>query len=190
MITFTKTAADKVKEILSDADDDCRGLRIRAMKLGNYTFRYGLQLTNDDDIVDNDVKVDAEGFSTWLDPESAASMQGTEIDFVEADGQAGFQINNPQAEPKWDDPVAGKVQTVLNERVIPALAQHGGWIELVEVKGGIAYVQLGGGCQGCSDASVTLNEGVKTAICQAVPEISDVVDRTDHSSGGMPFRSS
>ena len=73
--------------------------------------------------------------------------------------------------------------------MIPALAQHGGWIELVEVKEGVAYVQLGGGCQGCSDASATLNQGVRTAICQSVPEITDVVDRTDHAGGSAPFRS-
>ncbi len=190
MITFTATAATKIKEILADADDDCRGLRVRAAKLGNYTFRYGLQLASDDDIVDDDRKIDADGFSVWLDVQSDEWMNGTEIDFVEADGQSGFQINNPNAEPKWDDPLAAKVQKVLDERVVPALAQHGGWIELVEVSDNIAYVQLGGGCQGCSDASVTLNEGVKTAIRQAVPEIVDVIDRTDHGGGAAPYRSS
>ncbi|HHN73873.1 MAG TPA: iron-sulfur cluster assembly accessory protein, partial [Acidobacteria bacterium] len=87
------------------------------------------------------------------------------------------------------DPVAKKVQLVLDERVQPSLAQHGGWIELVEVSDGVAYVQLGGGCQGCSGAQATLSEGIRHAIIEQVPEISDVVDRTDHGAGTNPFMS-
>ena len=52
---------------------------------------------------------------------------------------------------------------------------------------GTAYLRLGGGCQGCGMASVTLNQGIEVAITEAVPEIDDVVDVTDHASGSNPY---
>lgn len=187
MITFAETASQKIKEILVDSEEDSNGLRIRAAKVGTYTFRYGLQLVGEDDVTEDDMVVEAEGFKAYLDPQTAEWMQGATIDFVERDGNAGFQINNPAAEPQWSDPVAKKVQQVLDQRVLPSLAQHGGWIELTGVEDGVAYVQLGGGCQGCSGAQVTLNEGIKTVILEQVPEIREVVDGTDHSSGANPY---
>jgi Fe/S biogenesis protein NfuA len=46
---------------------------------------------------------------------------------------------------------------------------------------------MGGGCQGCAMSAMTLREGIQTAILAAVPEITEVVDTTDHGSGENPF---
>ncbi len=189
MISFTQAASSKIREIMEESGDDATALRIRASKVGNYTFRYGLQLVGDEEITEQDQVVEADGIKAVFDAQSAEWMKGATVDFVEHDGNAGFQINNPASEPEWKDPVAKKVQLVLDERVQPSLAQHGGWIELVEVSDGVAYVQLGGGCQGCSGAQATLSEGIRHAIIEQVPEISDVVDRTDHGAGTNPFMS-
>ncbi len=186
MISFTEVASNKISEIVSTADD-CKGLRIKAMRLGRYTFRYALQLVTADDVQEDDVQGQQSGFDTFLDPESAELLAGTTVDYVIDGDREGFQFNNPAAEPKWDDPLAAKVQKVIDGRVGPALAQHGGWIELSEVKDAVAYVQLGGGCQGCASAHVTLNDGIKKVILEDVPEIKDVVDCTDHSSGSQPY---
>jgi Fe/S biogenesis protein NfuA len=188
MITFSENASEKIKDYIANAEDSPSGLRIRAMKVGNYTFRYAMQLVPEGEGQDGDTVVEADGFKAYLDPQTSEWMNGASIDFKTADGGEGFQINNPAAEPKWEDPVAQKVQAILDVRVIPMLAQHGGWIELIEVKDGIAYVQLGGGCQGCASAGITLNEGIKTVILQEVPEIKDIVDRTNHQAGCSPYK--
>jgi Fe/S biogenesis protein NfuA len=76
---------------------------------------------------------------------------------------------------------------VLDRDVNPAIAAHGGHAELAGIEGRTAYLRLGGGCQGCGMASVTLGQGIEIAITEAVPEIVDVVDVTDHASGTNPY---
>ena len=53
--------------------------------------------------------------------------------------------------------------------------------------GSTVYVRLGGGCQGCGMASVTLSQGIEETIRSQVPEISKVVDVTDHAEGSNPY---
>jgi Fe/S biogenesis protein NfuA len=36
-------------------------------------------------------------------------------------------------------------------------------------------------------AAVTLSQGIRIAISQAIPEIAHVVDVTDHASGTNPY---
>jgi Fe/S biogenesis protein NfuA len=84
-------------------------------------------------------------------------------------------------------PVAERVQRVLVDHINPSIASHGGTAELVAVEEGTAYLRLGGGCVGCGMAAVTLSQGITVAIKEAVPEITDVVDVTDHASGANPY---
>jgi len=48
-------------------------------------------------------------------------------------------------------------------------------------------VRLSGGCQGCGLATVTLSQGIEVALRDVVPEITSVVDVTDHASGTNPY---
>jgi Fe/S biogenesis protein NfuA len=84
-------------------------------------------------------------------------------------------------------PVPQRVMQVLSEQINPAIAAHGGSAELVAVEEDVAYVRLGGGCVGCGMASVTLGQGIEVAILQAVPEVRQVIDVTDHASGTNPY---
>src|SRR3954463_10844062 len=84
-------------------------------------------------------------------------------------------------------PVPQRVMQVIDEQINPAIAAHGGSAELVAVEEDTAYVRLGGGCVGCGMASVTLGQGIEVAILEAVPEVRQVVDVTDHASGTNPY---
>jgi Fe/S biogenesis protein NfuA len=86
-----------------------------------------------------------------------------------------------------DTDVARRVMAVLDRDVNPAIASHGGHADLAAVDGATAYLRLGGGCQGCGMATVTLSQGIEVAITQAVPEITHVIDVTDHASGTNPY---
>jgi Fe-S cluster biogenesis protein NfuA len=79
------------------------------------------------------------------------------------------------------------VQRIIDEQVNPAVASHGGFITLVDVKDNEVFVQLGGGCQGCGMANVTLKQGIETAIVQHMPEITAVLDVTEHAAGDNPY---
>jgi len=62
-------------------------------------------------------------------------------------------------------------------------------VRLLEVKENMVYVQMGGGCQGCGMADVTLKQGVEIAIRSEIPEVGEIMDTTDHASGDNPYYS-
>ncbi len=88
-----------------------------------------------------------------------------------------------------EDQLRQKVQHVLDTQINPGVAAHGGQVQLLEVRGDAVYVKMGGGCQGCGMAAVTLKQGVERAIRQYVPEVVHIFDTTDHASGQNPYYS-
>jgi len=80
-----------------------------------------------------------------------------------------------------------KIEKVLNEKIRPALAEHGGNVEIVDVDNNILYIRLVGGCQGCTSSQQTVYEGIQTLIKKTFPEIEKVVDLTDHKAGEKPY---
>lgn len=89
--------------------------------------------------------------------------------------------------PGMETPAAQAVLEILAEQINPAVAGHGGHISLVDVRESTAYIRLEGGCQGCGMANVTLKQGVERVILDAVPEITEVLDVTDHAGGNNPY---
>ena len=86
-----------------------------------------------------------------------------------------------------DVEIRDKVQELLDSAVNPAVAGHGGYIQLIDVKDSVVYLQMGGGCQGCGMADVTLKAGVERMIREEIPEVAEVLDTTDHAAGGNPY---
>jgi NFU1 iron-sulfur cluster scaffold homolog, mitochondrial len=80
-----------------------------------------------------------------------------------------------------------KVQDLLEKEINPALGMHGGWVELVDVKDTSVYLRLGGGCQGCGSARMTLKMGVERVIREQIPEVGEILDATDHAAGHNPY---
>jgi Fe-S cluster biogenesis protein NfuA len=78
---------------------------------------------------------------------------------------------------------------LLERKINPAVAQHGGWVELIDVKKNNVYIRLGGGCQGCGAADVTLKQGIEKAIRELAPAVGEILDTTDHASGRNPYYS-
>ena len=66
-----------------------------------------------------------------------------------------------------------KITEVL-ERVRPYLINDGGDIEYVDYKDGVCYLRFLGHCANCSLMMVTLNDGIKDALINEIPEIIDV----------------
>ena len=82
-----------------------------------------------------------------------------------------------------------KIQKLLDEKVNPMVAQHGGQIDLVDYVNKTAYIRMSGGCQGCSASKATLKQGVEKAIFEAFPRVRQVIDMTDHTAGDNPYYS-
>ena len=89
--------------------------------------------------------------------------------------------------PEMNTPEALAIRELLATQINPSVAEHGGHIALIDVKPETVYIRLEGGCQGCGMADVTLKNGIETAIRQAVPAITSVLDVTDHAGGDNPY---
>ncbi len=103
----------------------------------------------------------------------------------------GGQLIDPGVSQRTPSDEATRVQIekLFAESINPQIQSHGGAVELVDVEGTTVYVRLSGGCQGCASANATLKHGIEKAIRQVVPEITEVVDVTDHSAGDNPYYS-
>ena len=86
-----------------------------------------------------------------------------------------------------DDALYEQVAKVFDEQVNPMVARHGGRVELIDVQDAVVMLRMGGGCQGCGMADVTLRQGIEGMLSQLVPAVRGIVDITDHTSGANPY---
>ena len=135
--------------------------------------------------VEGDLVIDDGRFEIFVDGDSAPNLEGASIDFVRKLSESGFKFDNPNS--PWENPTAAEVQQVIDTQINPQIAAHGGFVTLLDVKDDVAYITMGGGCQGCGMVDVTLKQGVEVAIVDAVPEITAVRDVTDHAAGVNPY---
>jgi Fe/S biogenesis protein NfuA len=141
---------------------------------------------------DEDLMQDAGPFMVYVDPDAAEIVRDAVVDFNEAQYAGGFNIQYPNYGPKieakeWDDPLAQSVQDTITEKINPALAGHGGWVSLLDVKDDTAFIEMGGGCHGCALSQMTLKSGIEKLVKENVPQIKAVLDRTDHAEGKNPY---
>ena len=189
MIEFTSAARERIHEFI--AGDDDLSVRVNVPNPSPVAPKYEILLIEEAEIQPDDETFRSDGFAVVVDCESAKILQGTTIDWVETLKGGGFQFDNPNIKPPGSEPLTGplaeRVQRVLDERINPGVATHGGTITLVDVRDNVVYLQMGGGCQGCGMASVTLTQGIQQVLREAVPEIVDIQDITDHAAGADPY---
>lgn len=86
-----------------------------------------------------------------------------------------------------DDELYERVHDLFETMVNPMVARHGGHVELIDVQDAVVMLRMGGGCQGCGMASVTLRQGIEGIMSQHLPEVKGIVDITDHAQGANPY---
>ena len=189
MLTFTDRAREVVRSYLDKSPGEPQALRITLHDGSPLAPRYDLALVARADRHEDEVAVDADDFTVFVREGSLARLDGATVDFVERDHDRGFQIRDvqPGPPPTAEGPIADRVRQVLAERVNPGIAAHGGAIELVAVEGTEVYIEMGGGCQGCALSRMTLRQGVERMLRDAVPEITELHDVTDHAVGANPY---
>jgi Fe/S biogenesis protein NfuA len=185
MLTVTDAAKKKILDLLEAEEQKDLALRVAVRGRGPGGFRYELQFVGAGERKPEDTVVNAGGFDVVVDPESVANLKGATVDYIDGIYESGFKIDNPN--PLWTDPKAQAVQEVIDTQINPGVASHGGHVSLLDVKDDIAYIALGGGCQGCGMVDVTLRQGIEVLIKEAVPEIRQVIDTTDHAAGRNPY---
>lgn len=202
MIEITAFAQKRIEVLIQQQKDDHQkkisGLRL-TLKGAVPNVEYALTFVEEGKEELGDISVLVNGIKVFMELKNEKFLEDVKIDFIQSLQQNGFKVENtkvvptsasaPETPANLDTPVAIAVQKVLDAEINPGVASHGGHISLVDVKDNVAYVRLGGGCQGCGMASVTLQQGVITAIQKAVPTIEKVTDVTDHDGGDNPYYS-
>jgi Fe/S biogenesis protein NfuA len=197
-ISFSDAAKGKILEALNGQEEKT-ALRLEAKAQGGPEFSYAMRLIQEGEKTAEDFVIDAGGFEVVADPDSARNLEGASVDFEERAVRSGFKFSNPN-KPKaaelgngprndLEGTVEEKVRNLVDSELNPAVASHGGRINLHGVKDNKVYLSFGGGCHGCGMVNVTLKNGVEARIKELIPEIEEVIDTTDHSSGMNPFYS-
>lgn len=194
LIEFTPAAKERIRTFIAQDEGDDLAVRVSIPNPSPVAPEYEMSLIEEAEKQPDDETFQTDGFAVVVDCESKKILRGTTIDWVETLEGSGFQFDNPNIKPLGSEPLTGplaeRVQRVLDERINPGVATHGGKISLVDVRDNVVYLQMGGGCQGCGMASVTLTQGIRQVLHEAVPEIVDIQDVTDHASGTNPYFSS
>lgn len=195
VLAISPAALERVLEI-RDGEEDPGTLCLRVAITGtsgtDYTYDLAFEVISELDEAD-DLSVQG-GLSVVVAADSVEEMRGATLDVPSTGGQGGLVIRNPNKpnplvgrDIELTGDLADKVRQLLAEAVNPSLAAHGGFADLVGVEDTTVFITMGGGCQGCSMSAATLREGIQVAIREAIPEVTDVVDVTDHEAGDNPF---
>ncbi len=192
-LKITEKALEKMRFYLGDRDPSEWGVRIMVKMKNDYAF----SLSELNKAQETDIILDESGIKILIDNISAGQLNECTVDFVESELSSGFKVEQKPRDPiakgaklDMDDPQVKKVHDILVNEINPSIAAHGGFARLVAVKDNVVYLQMGGGCQGCGMADMTLRQGIETRIKEALPEIIDVVDETNHAAGDSPYYAS
>jgi Fe/S biogenesis protein NfuA len=199
ILTIGERALAKVLEIRDQEPDGSElALGIKIAGVDGTEFRYEMAMVRTEDIEPGAVTEQHGELTTFYPADSVDNLRGATLDLSRDLLNPGLVIDNPNSlsppilhpdEPPADltGPIPERVQQVLDEHINPAIAGHGGNAQLVAIEDSTAFLRLGGGCQGCGLASVTLSQGIETTLLDMVPEITRVVDVTDHSARANPY---
>jgi len=134
-------------------------------------------------IAENQITITKSGFDPWP---SVGKLIGAKIREHIHSGEPAVSEEFVRSIPPEAE-IRKKVQRLLEREINPALGMHGGWVELIDVRKNSVYLRLGGGCQGCGAADMTLKQGIEKSIRERIPEVGEVLDTTDHAAGRNPY---
>lgn len=195
VLTIAADALDMIRQLRDNEPGEGEfALSIEVTGFQGPQFNYELAFVPLADKAENWVEERHDDLAVIFPKADSGKLDGAALELTEQ----GLAMNNPNkpaspemggAPPAGDlsGPLVDRVQQVIEDQVNPAIAAHGGGAELVSVDETVAYLRLFGGCQGCGLAQVTLKQGIERILLESVPELSQVVDVTDHASGDDPY---
>ena len=203
VVAVTDKARRRVLDLLADQDDpgaDALWIEVMGERAGEFAYDLYFQGSRHSD--PGDAVIDLGDLTVVVPADSVRGLTGATLDVSRDLLNPGLTLDNPnrptapagaQSPAMEDAPldlegtVAERVTQVLEQRINPAIAGHGGRADLVSVDGGVVSLRLSGGCQGCGMAAATLRNGIEVRLREAIPEITDIVDVTDHAAGDDPY---
>ena len=212
VVTLTPEALTTVRDAMAETASDASAeeaeasrmalwLEVRGVQEGVFLYDLYFQTVSDAD--EGDSRQTQDGLEIVVPAGSIERLRGARLEWSE-DGGGGLVLVNPNS-PTPEERAPGvpadvlakgtgsalalRVAAVLEQEVNPSIASHGGRADLVALDDdeGTAYLRLSGGCQGCAMSQMTLRQGIETALLEEVPELTRVIDVTDHGGGENPY---
>ncbi|HEV2811277.1 MAG TPA: NifU family protein [Acidimicrobiales bacterium] len=197
LITVTDAARAMILETLAtEPDNGGLALQVEVVGEGAADYLYELTFAPLSEAGAEDALGYSEALAVLVPGTSVAKLRGATLDHIDPTGLVLRNPNRPRpsvpsAAPSEKVTLEGgveeRLQQLLDGEINPMLAAHGGFAAVDRVEGEIAYMIMGGGCQGCGLAQLTLTEGIKATVEDRIPEITEVIDVTDHAAGDNPF---
>lgn len=196
VLDISDEALFKVLDVrAAEEEGDLLALRVEVTGVEGVDYSYDLAFEPISEADETDV-IYKVGEMTVIVPENSIdNLRGATLDLPSNPMQGGLVIRNPNRPNPLGDrdsielsgTIAEKVEQLLTQQINPSLAAHGGWAGLERVEGTEVYVTMGGGCQGCAMSAATLREGITVMISEMIPEVTEVIDTTDHNAGDSPY---
>ena len=184
-VNVSDDAVVRLKAVLEGYENPAAGIRLAVAGRGPEGFQHSLSIIEPGEEPEGDVVVESAGLTFFIEARNAQYLDGISIEFDAAEGGGMLQFKNPN--PIWIDDVSKQLQELFDTQINPQIASHGGSVALLAVDIPKAYIELGGGCVGCGMVDVTLKQGIEVAMKELIPEITEVIDQTDHGSGDNPY---
>lgn len=187
-IIITQSAQDYLATLLAKQGVEGIGVRIYVEHAGTPRAECCMSYCQPDEVDEDDLQIPYSAFTAHIDTLSIPYLHDAVIDYNKDrfGGQLTFRAPNSKVPQVGENAsIEERINYVLQSEINPQLASHGGHVDLVEVfeneAGKTAVLKFGGGCQGCSAVDVTLRQGVEVQLKQQIPELTQVIDETDHS---------
>ena len=184
-IDISRKAQDHIKKFLNASSEKNQGVSIIIETKTERKANYSIQFIELSDTPAENISIDFENIPVLVSKEVIPYLEGTEVDLNDKGELEAF--NPSMSITEISGSVEEQIQHVLDEEVNPMVASHGGVVSLLEVKDHNAYLEFGGGCQGCGMIDVTLKQGVEVMIKAQIPDIEAIYDVTDHAGGTNPY---
>ncbi|KMT66205.1 Fe-S biogenesis protein NfuA [Catenovulum maritimum] len=193
MVTISETAQSHFAKLLEGQAEGTQ-IRVFVVNPGTPNAECGVSYCPPDAVEEKDIKIPFNGFDAVVDQDSAPFLEEAVIDFVTDQMGSQLTLKAPNAKMRKvsdDADLIERVEYAIVSQVNPQLASHGGKVTLTEItEDGVAILQFGGGCNGCSMVDVTLKEGIEKQLLEQFPgELTGVKDATEHQAGDHSYYS-
>ena len=191
MIEITQSAQDYFGRLIAQQEMDDIGLHLTVLNPGTALASCDLQFHVPGQSGEKEPEFSFDQFNLYVPAGIEHWLEKAKIDFEASDAGGQLTIKAPGIKGKKPDDsadLAEKIAWVLEGEINPGLASHGGMVslELITPENEVV-LRFGGGCHGCGMVNQTLQGGIEKTLKEYFPEITAVIDATDHASGENPY---
>jgi len=191
MIEITDSAQEYFGKLIEQQKMDDIGLHLSVIKPGTPLASCDLQFHVAGQSGEPEREINYDQFTLYVPISNERWLEQAKIDFEKSSAGGQLTIKAPGIKgsmPGDDAELADRIEWILESEINPGLASHGGMVQLEEITPDNGVVlRFGGGCHGCGMVDVTLKEGIEKTLKENFPEVTAVIDATDHSSGDNPY---